>query len=223
MAEKNLTKENRKLHEKLDPRYKKVYEDILIYIRVNTSSESHETEAALNTLLKKIIQTQREGGSITSVTGENYRAYADSLIEKLPQRNILRLASFLALILVGLNLIFDYLIQIFFRLIDSAALSTTLVVIQFTLEMIITAALVIGFIYAIFHTFRQIAFKAWPAWKEYGLYFLIGFGFFLLYMFLNILLTSIDSGPSFEVNMFLIVLLGIILLALGILGFYRKK
>lgn len=165
MAEKNLTKENRKLHEKLDPRYKKVYEDILIYIRVNTSSESHETEAALNTLLKKIIQTQREGGSITSVTGEDYRAYADSLIEKLPQRNILRLASFLALILVGLNLIFDYLIQIFFRLIDSAALSTTLVVIQFTLEMIITAALVIGFIYAIFHTFRQIAFKAWPAWK----------------------------------------------------------
>ncbi|MFP3361698.1 hypothetical protein R0K17_30800, partial [Planococcus sp. SIMBA_143] len=78
------------------------------------------------------------------------------------------------------------------------------------LEMIITAALVIGFIYAIFHTFRQIAFKAWPAWKEYGLYFLIGFGFFLLYMFLKILLTSIDSGPSFEVNMFFIVLLGII-------------
>ncbi|WP_275431541.1 hypothetical protein [Salinicoccus roseus] len=31
MTKKNLTKENRKLHEKLDPRYKKVYEDILIY------------------------------------------------------------------------------------------------------------------------------------------------------------------------------------------------
>lgn len=223
MAEKDLIKENNRLREKLDPRYKKVYEDILVYIRVNTSTRSHETEAVLNTLLKQIIQTQREGRSIESVTGEDYKAYADSLVEELPRRNLWRLAAFLALILVGLNLIFDYTIQILFRLIDSAALTTTVVAIPFILEIVITASLSIGFIYTLFYAFRQVAFKGWPAWKEYGLYFLIGAGFFLVYLLIDRFLASIDSGPSFEMNMFLIVLLGIILTILGFMGISNKK
>ncbi|WP_342388244.1 DUF1048 domain-containing protein [Salinicoccus bachuensis] len=223
MAEKDLIKENNRLREKLDPRYKKVYEDILVYIRVNTSTRSHETEAVLNTLLKQIIQTQREGKSIESVTGEDYKAYADSLVKELPRRNLWRLAAFLALILVGLNLIFDYMIQILFRLIDSAALTTTVVSIPFILEIVITASLGIGFIYTLFYAFSQVAFKDWPAWKEYGLYFLIGAGFFLVYLLIDRFLASIDSGPSFEMNMFLIVLLGIILTILGFMGIFNKK
>ena len=223
MAEKDLIKENNRLHEKLDPRYKKVYEDIHVYIRVNTSAQSQETEAVLNTFLKKIIQTQREGRSIESVTGEDYKAYADRLVEGLPKRNLWRLAAFLALILVGLNLIFDYLIQILFRLIDSAALATTVVAVPFILEIIITASLGIGFIYTLFYAFRQVAFKDWPFWKEYGLYFLTGAGFFLVYLLVDAFLASIDNGPSFEMNMFLIVLLGVILTILGFMGLLNKK
>ncbi|TVT28140.1 DUF1129 family protein [Salinicoccus cyprini] len=222
-TEKDLRKQNYRLREKLDPRYKRAYEEIQTYIRVNTIARDQETEAAVHALLKQIIQAQREGKSLEAVTGEDHKAFAEDLIKELPKRNVLKFAGILAVILVGLNLIFDYTIEMLFRVIDSAPFTTTMRIPSFIMEMIITAGFGMAFIYLIFYVYRQIAFRRWSFWKEYGLYLLVGVGLFLLYLILNYIVSTIDTGPSFEVNMFLLILLGIVLIVAGIMVFIRRN
>ncbi|MFC3419415.1 DUF1129 family protein [Salinicoccus hispanicus] len=220
---RDLRKENYRLREKMDPRYKKAYEEILAYIRVNTIARDQETEAAVNRFLKQIIQAQREGKGIEAVTGSDHKAFADDLIEGLPKRNVLKFAGILAIILVGVNLLFDYTIEMLFRLIDSAPFTTTIRVPSFITEMIITAGFGVAFIYLIFYVYRQIAFRRWSFWKEYGLYLLVGVGLFLIYIIFSYLVSSIDIGPSLEINMFLIILLGVAFIIAGIVVFKRRN
>lgn len=222
-AEKDLQKENNRLLEKIDPRYKNVCEEFLTYIRINTDTRSREAEVELNGFLKQIIQAQREGMSIEQITGEDPKTFADDLIERLPKRNILNFAGITAVVLVGLNLIFDYTIELLFRLIDGAPLTTTVRALPFLGEMLITAGLGIAFIYLIFYIYRRIAFRSWSFWKEYGLYLLVGVGLLLLYILFRNLVASIDIGPSLEMNMLLFILLGVTLIIAVIVLLNRRK
>ncbi|GAB3067900.1 hypothetical protein ACFOU0_00930 [Salinicoccus sesuvii] len=222
-SQKELQKENYRLLEKLDPRYNKSCMEIITYIRVNTAARSRETEKVLNEFLKQLIQAQREGKSIEQVTRGDSKAFADDLIERLTKRNILSLAAILAVILTGLNLLFDYTIEILFRLIDGAAFITTLSILPFLAEMILTASFGATFVYLVFYIYRKIAFRDWPLWREYGLYFLVGGGLFLVYLLFSHLASSINIGPSFELNMFFIVLLGIAFIVSGIVAFRSEN
>src|SRR5699024_12198764 len=104
---KTLIKENNRMREKLNTHNKEVYEDILVYIRLNYTSEDEETEEILNDLLIHTVQAQRDGKNIESVTGEDYKEYAASIIQELPQRNIWKLGVRIALIFLGVMYMFS--------------------------------------------------------------------------------------------------------------------
>ncbi|WP_411843186.1 hypothetical protein [Salinicoccus sp. HZC-1] len=204
------------MREKLNPHNKKVYEDILVYIRLNYKSEDAETEEVLNELLSHVLQAQRDGKEIESVTGEDYKAYADSIIDALPKRNIWKFSGILAVILLGITYTFSYLPNLIFNMIDGAPTTITIHLIASLANLLIIPAIGIGIVYFLFHSLQYSLFKNWPPWKEYGFYFLIGGGAFLIYMFIIFAIALIDIGPSFEIILWFPVLLGIILLAAGL-------
>lgn len=223
MSEKALIKENNRMREKLNPHNKKVYEDILVYIRLNYKSEDAETEEVLNELLSHVLQAQRDGKEIENVTGEDYKAYAESIIDALPKRNIWKFSGILALILLGITYTFSYLPNLIFNMIDGAPTTITIRLIALLADFLIIPAIGIGIVYFLFHSLQYSLFKNWPRWKEYGLYFLIGGGSFLIYMFILFLIARIDTGPSFEVSLWLLVLLGVILTISGFYMLFRPK
>src|SRR5699024_3038658 len=89
-------------------------------------SEDEETEEILNDLLIHTVQAQRDGKNIESVTGEDYKEYAASIIQELPQRNIWKLAGRIALIFLGVMYLFSFFTDLIFNIIDRAPLSITI-------------------------------------------------------------------------------------------------
>lgn len=223
MSEKALIKENNRLREKLNPHNKQVYEDILIYIRTNYTSDDEETEEILNELLTHVIQAQRDGKDIESVTGEDYKSYADSIIEELPRRNLWKLAGIIAVVFLGITYLFSYLTDLIFRLIDGAPTTITINLLAEFIHIIVMSAAAVGFVFLIFRTMQFTLFKNWPVWKESGLVFLIGTGSFIIIILLAFLTDLIDIGPSFEISMWILILLGIALVATGLWLIFKPE
>ena len=215
MSAKPLIKENNRLREKLNPHNKEVYEDILVYIRLNYTSEDEETEEILNDLLIHTVQAQRDGKNIESVTGEDYKEYAASIIQELPQRNIWKLAGRIALIFLGVMYLFSFFTDLIFNIIDRAPLSITIDATAEIFYIVIMALSGVGFVFLFFHTMQYTLFRNWPAWKEYGLFFIISAVSFLIIICLGFLKNAVDIGPSIEMSLWFPVMLGIILVMLG--------
>ena len=154
MSEKPLIKENNRLREKLNQHNKEVYEDILVYIRLNYTSKNEETEEILNDLLTHIIEAQRNGKKIEEVTGKDYRTYADSIIEELPRRNVWKLAGKIALTYLGILYLFSYLMSLAFNIIDDAPLSVTIDVTAEIFYIVIMSLAGVGFVFLIFHAIQ---------------------------------------------------------------------
>ncbi|WP_017547570.1 DUF1048 domain-containing protein [Salinicoccus carnicancri] len=223
MSEKPLIKENNRLREKLNQHNKEVYEDILVYIRLNYTSKNEETEEILNDLLTHIIEAQRNGKKIEEVTGKDYRTYADSIIEELPRRNVWKLAGKIALTYLGILYLFSYLMSLAFNIIDDAPLSVTIDVTAEIFYIVIMSLAGVGFVFLIFHAIQYTLFRNWPAWKEYGLVFIGGAISFLILMIPGFLKNAIDIGPSLEMSLWIPVLLGIILSASGLCLLFKPE
>ncbi|GGA84406.1 DUF1129 family protein [Ornithinibacillus halotolerans] len=83
MNSKDIVKLNNELREKLTATNKEIYEDMLVYIRLNNKSEQH-TEEVLYEILEHLIQAQEEGKTAQEVFGNNLKAYCDDLIKEIP-------------------------------------------------------------------------------------------------------------------------------------------
>lgn len=223
MSEKALIEENNRLREKLNLHNKNVYEDILVYIRMNYTSEDEETEEVLNDLLTHVIQAQQDGKDIESVTGSDYKSYADSIIQELPRRNMWKFASIIGMIFLGVSYFFSYMFDLIFNLIDGAPTTITINLIAEIVHIIITTVAGTGFVFLIFHILQYTLFKNWPVWKEYGLFFVISAGSFLIFMLFVFLTDLIDIGPTFEISMWILILLGIILMVSGFYLLFRRN
>src|SRR5699024_12137322 len=73
----------------------------------------------------------------------------------------------------------------------------------------------VGFVFLFFHTMQYTLFRNWPVWKEYGLFFIISAVSFLIIICLGFLKNAVDIGPSIEMSLWFLVMLGIILAMLG--------
>ncbi len=215
MSEKDLIAENNRMRAGLNAHNLNVYEDIMVYIRLNYSSDDAETEEVLNDLLSHVLLAQKDGKQIESVTGNDYKSYADSIIQELPKRNVWKLSGVIAMIFLGISYSISYLADLVFKLIDGAPSTITINLgteILYVMTIILTG---IGIVFLMFHTMQYTLFKDWPSWKENGLVFLVGSGSFLIFILFSFLKDAVDIGPSFEMSLWLPVLLGVILMASG--------
>lgn len=80
-----MIKRNNERRKLLDKENLKVYEDAMIYIRLNDRSE-FATEGILLELLEHLIEAQQHGKSARDVFGDDLHAYCDALIADIPHQ-----------------------------------------------------------------------------------------------------------------------------------------
>ncbi|MEN2769238.1 DUF1129 family protein [Ornithinibacillus xuwenensis] len=84
MNSKDIIKMNNDLREELSEENKKIYEDMLVYIRLNANKSEQQTEEVLLELLEHLLQAQSEGKTAKDVFGDDFKVYCDELIEEIP-------------------------------------------------------------------------------------------------------------------------------------------
>lgn len=100
-----MTKRNNERRELLNKENLKVYEDAMIYIRLNARSE-YATEGILLELLEHLIEAQEHGKSAQDVFGDNLHAYCDALIADIPRQSkqswLLEISRYITILFGGL-------------------------------------------------------------------------------------------------------------------------
>ncbi|WP_018751573.1 DUF1129 family protein [Paenibacillus sanguinis] len=81
-----MIKLNNERRELLNKENLKVYEDAMIYIRLNARSE-YATESILLELLEHLIEAQQHGKSAKDVFGDDLHVYCDTLIADIPHQS----------------------------------------------------------------------------------------------------------------------------------------
>lgn len=61
------------------------YEDMLIYIRINSTKSEQQTEEILLELLELILLAQNEGKTVRDIFGDDLKAYSQELIDEIPE------------------------------------------------------------------------------------------------------------------------------------------
>lgn len=80
-----LIAENNDKRAQLNAENKKVYEDMLVYVRLSFDKSEAETEEVLMELLDHLLILQEEGRDSTELFGSNPRRYAQEIVGELPK------------------------------------------------------------------------------------------------------------------------------------------
>lgn len=84
MNAQDLIKQNNEKRELLHVPNKVYYEQLLVYIRTKLSLSEQKTEEVLMDMLDHLLEAQADGKSATDVFGDDPKAYADDVIEQIP-------------------------------------------------------------------------------------------------------------------------------------------
>ncbi|WP_342527789.1 DUF1129 family protein [Chryseomicrobium sp. FSL W7-1435] len=85
MTAQELIKQNNEKRELLHVPNKVYYEQLMVYIRTKLLLSEQKTEEILMDMLDHLLEAQEDGKSAKDVFGENPKAYADDVIEQIPQ------------------------------------------------------------------------------------------------------------------------------------------
>ncbi|WP_298785534.1 DUF1129 family protein [uncultured Marinococcus sp.] len=80
-----LVEENNEKRNQLNKENKKIYEDMMVYIRLSFNKSDQETEEVLMELLDHLLVLQAEGRDSSELFGSDPRQYAKDIIGELPQ------------------------------------------------------------------------------------------------------------------------------------------
>ena len=80
-----LVEENNEKRNQLNKENKKIYEDMMVYIRLSFNKSDQETEEVLMELLDHLLVLQAEGRDSSELFGSDPRQYAKDIVGELPQ------------------------------------------------------------------------------------------------------------------------------------------
>lgn len=97
-----LIKENNHKRELLTTENKKIYEELLLYIRTDLRVDEHVAEELLMDLLDHLIEAQANGRDAQDLFGNSLEVYADELIANMPTENKRSIILFFTTFVLGL-------------------------------------------------------------------------------------------------------------------------
>ncbi|MFD2046413.1 DUF1129 family protein [Ornithinibacillus salinisoli] len=101
MNSKEIIQLNNEKRELLTEENHKIYEDMLVYIRLNSDKSEQQTEEVLLELLDHLLQAQNEGKSASDIFGTDFKAYCNDIITEIPGEKTSKKA--IALTYFGIN------------------------------------------------------------------------------------------------------------------------
>lgn len=198
MNVKELIKQNNEKRENLNEENKKYYTDLMLYIRTKLTLSEKQAEEVLMEMLDHLLEAQEEGKTASQVFGENPQAFADELIEQLPEeekRDMVKFIGQLAFSLVGWFLVTrGFVLLLFDNFVD---VSTTVYIVPTLIIFGLLAGIVFLSVKVIFGLIHQSLFKEKSTDRmniiKVGLF---GAGSFALILGANYFIQGF--GPSFE-------------------------
>lgn len=105
----NLIKENANLQKQLQGANKQYYEDLLVYVRLNSIGKNErQTEEMLLGILQDILEAQQNGVSAQDYFGKDPQPIADELLKQLPNDakqmvkiSLLAVLTYFAVVFIG--------------------------------------------------------------------------------------------------------------------------
>lgn len=218
-----LIQQNNEKRKQLNKENKKIYEDMLIYLRTSFSKSEEETEEILMELLDHLLILQKEGRDAEELFGDDPKGYANELAGELPKAMtkesinlvVMGICYFLgAFIFIG-GLIGTVLYYIF----GQGDSTRTFYMGSLPVLSIISLVIVFVAFYGIFYYIRWSCFKNVSKITEFFISaFMMGilpFGAFLaLYYFMP------SFGPAMQLKIYWLMPIG---LAFYVLGRYLKN
>lgn len=178
MNTKELIEQNNEKRELLHVPNKMYYEQLLVYIRTKLSLSEQKSEEVLMDMLDHLLEAQKDGKSAFDVFGDDPKAYADEVIEQLPdeeKRDMVKFWGRMAFQLIGYYFVIRGVILLVLG--NFQEVDTTIYLIPSLIQLLV----VIGVVWlAIRLLFRQLNNTAFDEdanknrWKEYVVAGLVG-------------------------------------------------
>lgn len=217
MRAKELIEENNHKRKLLNKENLKMYEDMLIYVRLSFSKSERETEEILSELLDHLLMAQEAGRSAKDVFGDDPKQFASEIVGELPKMvtkermklffmGVLYFLASVALFNVIFNLVEYYAFSI-------GELRRTFHLGTVTLKTIVSIPVAFLLLYLIVFYLRWECFRGINrvlAFFIYWLYGIVSVGVFILVIWL-----LPDFGPVLHVPFYGVLLMGIVLGAAG--------
>ena len=223
MNEDQLAHENNELLKQLTKYNKKVYENILMYIRTSLRT-SKETEEVLMEVLEHTIQAQKQGKDIHTVIGDNPKAYAKEITDALPYPRKL-VMPIISLIMIFFGFYFmgggisDYIVDFFFNIPPQ----TNYGIIPFITGIFVTLISFVFFFIGVVFLIKHIPFMVKSQLTEFLLTWVIFALFILILIGAYFLILQMNQGATFEFPSLLKMVVGSILLLSAYIAYPFNK
>lgn len=106
MTTREMVQENNRLREQMTPANRDFYEDIVVYVR-DSRADRQRGEQRLLELAREVLEAQQKGISASTLFGGDAEAFAQSVVDTLPQvRKLEGSAYYLMIAWTGLTILF---------------------------------------------------------------------------------------------------------------------
>ena len=223
MNENQLAHENNELRKQLTKYNKKVYENILMYIRTSLRT-SKETEEVLMEVLEHTIQAQKQGKDIHTVIGDNPKAYAKEITDALPYpRKFVIPTIILIMTFFGVYFMGDGVLNYIFKFFFNIPPQTTYGIIPFIIWIFVTLILSVCFFIGIVFILKHIPFIVKSQLTEFLIIWVISVLFILIFFGAYFLILQMNQGSTFELPSYMKIVVGAILLLTAYIAYRFNK
>ncbi|WP_017186542.1 DUF1129 family protein [Alkalibacillus haloalkaliphilus] len=221
----SLIVENNEKRRLLNKENKKIYEDMLMYVRLSYNKSVAETEEVLMELLDHLLILQQEGRVASELFGDNPKQYANEIVGELPQKMLSKkmiMQFFMGVfyflgVAIFLNGLVSTVCHYGFGLPES---NQTYYVGTLAINTLLSLGIAFILVYAVIRYICWACFK--DVTKIFELLFTgIVFGALPFGIFLALFYFMPSFGPPITIELYWLILIGICFYLLGSL-FKRK-
>lgn len=214
----SLIEANNQKRKLLNEKNKKIYEDMLMYIRLSYDKSEKETEEVLMELLDHLIILQEKGKNAEELFGQDPRSYADEIIGELPKT-----VSKKRLLLFGMGISYFFAASTLLQSIVSIVLFYVFNQSEISQTYFIGTALVntcLAVVVAAIVLYGMIQYLRWSCFRNVSKVFEFVFGGILfgglpfgVFMFIFYFMPSF--GPTITFDVYWFIPIGIVLFIVG--------
>ncbi|QGH32962.1 DUF1129 family protein [Gracilibacillus salitolerans] len=219
-----LIAENNEKRKLLNKENKKIYEDMLMYVRLSYNKSEAETEEVLMELLDHLLILQHEGREASELFGTDPKKYADEIVGELPQtitKKVLMLFFMGVFYFLGVAAFINGLVStiLYFGFGQLESIKTYYIG-SLSINTLLSLGIAFLVVYSVIRYFRWSCFKNIS--KIFELLFTgVIFGALPFGIFLALFYFMPPFGPSITIEVYWLIIIGICFYVLG--SVFKRK
>lgn len=215
MNAKDIIKVNNQKRDELNDENLADYEDMLLYIRLNSAKSEYDTEEILLELLEHLLQAQDQGKTAKDVFGQNLKEYCQEIIEEIPNETRKKQLRFSMYIILYFLAIYGFITGVIgfglYYLFNIGSNMTTISIGSGITMIVIYLLILYLFILGILKWLKSSVFTNKKRNKWIGFLQIWGFSVVSIGLFILVIYLMPSFGPMINIPTILFAGIGIVL------------